>query len=93
MILTPNPISSSRFMFSGVTFSAEASDLGRAFHLSRVYDDACDAGFSIVSVKTKNVAVFALQKETRDNEGDLASWEFACVTPGLTHLKAVIYND
>jgi hypothetical protein len=93
MILTPNPISSSRFSFKGNTFLAEASDFGRNFNLGRVYDDACDEGFSIVSVKTGKVAVFALYNHEEDGEGDLVSWIFRCVTPGLTHLKAVILND
>jgi len=93
MILTPNPISSSRFTFKGNTFSAEASDFGRNFKLDRVYNDACDEGFSIVSTKTGKVAVFALYNHEEDGEGDLVSWIFRCVTPGLTHLKAVIFND
>lgn len=93
MILTPNPISSSRFSFSGNTFSAEASDFGRVLKLERVYDDAYDEGFSIISSKTGNVAVFALRDHEEDAEGDLVKWIFKCITPGLTHLKAVIFND
>jgi len=93
MILTPNRISSSRFSFKDNTFSAEASDFGRRFELGRVYDDACDEGFSIVSAKTGKIAVFALYNREEDGEGDLVSWVFRCVTPGLTHLKAVIFND
>lgn len=93
MILTPTPISSSRFSFKGNTFSAEASDFGRRLELGRVFDDSCDEGFSIVSVKTGKIAVFALYNHEEDSEGDLVSWIFKCVTPGLTHLKAVIYND
>jgi hypothetical protein len=93
MLLTPSQLSSSRFTFKGNTFSAEASDFGRNFDLGRVYDDACDEGFSIVSEKTGKVAVFALYNHEEDGEGDLVSWIFHCVTPGLTHLKAVIFND
>jgi len=93
MLLTPNPLSSSRFTFKGNTFSAEASDFGRSFKLDRVYNDACDEGFSIVSAKTGKVAVFALYNHEEDSEGDLISWIFRCMTPGLTHLKAVIFND
>jgi hypothetical protein len=93
MLLTPNPISSTRFSFEGNTFSAEASDFGRNISLGRVYDDACDEGFSIVSAKTGKIAVFALYNHEEDAEGDLVSWIFRCVTPGLTHLKAVIFND
>lgn len=93
MLLTPNPISSSRFTFSGNTFVAEASDFGRDLKLGNVYDDACDEGFSIVSAKTGRAAVFALYNHEEDGEGELVKWIFKCVTPGLTHLKAVIFND
>ena len=93
MLLTPNPVLSNKFSFKGNTFTAEASDLGKNFDLARVYDDACDEGFSIVSVKTRKVAVFALYDHDEDAEGDLCAWNFKCVTPGLTHLKAVIFND
>ena len=91
MILNPSPISSTRFTFKGHTFSAEASDL-RGIRLGRVYDDACDEGFTIVSEKTGKSAVFAAAGEIIHNE-ELGGWKFKCVTPGLTHLKAVIFND
>jgi hypothetical protein len=95
MLLQPTPRPSSNFTFNKKTntFSAEASDFGRTFELDRVYDDACDEGFSIVSAKTGKIAVFALYNHEEDEEGDLISWIFRCVTPGLTHLKAVIFND
>lgn len=93
MLLTPNPISSTRFTFTGNTFVAEASNFGRNFQLGRVYNDSYDEGFSIVSAKTGKIAVFALYNHEEDGEGDLIKWIFKCVTPGLTHLKAVIYND
>jgi hypothetical protein len=59
----------------------------------RVFDGAADEGFSIVSAKTGKIAVFAFYNHEKDGEGDLVSWIFRCVTPGLTHLKAVIFND
>ena len=92
MLLNPSPISSTRFTFKGHTFSAEASDL-RGTRLGRVYDDACDEGFTIVSEKTGKSAVFAAADEIIHNGGELSGWSFVCVTPGLTHLKAVIFND
>lgn len=92
MLLNPSPISSTRFVFKGHTFSAEASEL-RNLRLGRVYDDACDEGFTIVSAKTAKGAVFVENGPEEDNEGDVVLWNFKCVTPGLTHLKAVIYND
>jgi hypothetical protein len=93
MLLNPCPIPSSRFSFKNCTFVAEASDLGRDLRLGRVYDDAYDEGFTIISKQTGKGAVFALHNHEEDGEGDIVSWIFKCVTPGLTHLKAVIYND
>lgn len=93
MLLNPSPISSSKFSFKNAVFSAEASDFGRSFDLGRVYDDAYDEGFTIVSERTGKPAVFALYNHDEDLEGDVTAWIFKCVTPGLTHLKAVIFND
>lgn len=92
MILNPSPISSTRFNFKGHTFIAEASEL-RNFCLGQVYDDACDLGFTIISAKTGKGAVFVENDPEKDAEGDVLAWNFKCITSGLTHLKAVIYND
>jgi hypothetical protein len=93
MILQPSPINSSNFSFMNNTFSTFASDLGPDAKLGQVYDDACDLGFTIISEKTGKAAVFAEHGPAYDNEGDISHWRFVCVTPGLTYLKAVIFND
>lgn len=93
MLLKPTPICSSKFSYKSNIFTVEASDLGRAFRLGRVYDDACNEGFTVISKNTGKPAVFALYNHEEDREGELISWIFKCVTPGLTDLKAVIYND
>jgi hypothetical protein len=94
MLLNPCPISSEHLEYSGklASFLAEASDLGDKFKVGRVYDDACDEGFTIVSARTGKEAVFALD-HLEENEGDICAWHFVCVTPNLKHLKAVIFND
>jgi hypothetical protein len=92
MLLNPAPISSSKFHFKKNTFTAEASEL-RDLKLGRVYDDACDMGFTIVSEKTGKGVVFVQTEDTVDREGDLLSINFVSVTPGLTNLKVVIFND
>ena len=92
MLLKPAPISSSKFAFSRGAFIAEASDL-RDLRLGRVYDDACDMGFTIISEKTGNAVVFAQTEDLFDKEGDLLSINFVSVTPGFTNLKVVIFND
>lgn len=95
MILKPAPVSSSDFIFKNNKFIGEMSEIGRQFkYFGRVYDDACDIGFTIISAKTGKHAVFALEKEVGDeNDHEIMAWEFRCVTPGLTNLTAVIFND
>jgi hypothetical protein len=92
MILKPAPISSSKFAFENGVFSAEASEL-KDLKLGRIYDDSCDMGFTIISEKTGNGVVFAQTEDTLDTEGDLISINFVSVTPGMTNLKVVIFND
>ncbi len=68
-------------------FTAEASDLSQyTGGMSRVYDDACDEGFVLVSHKSGNSVVMAVDK-TDVNDGDIAGWHFKVVavqstTPG-----------
>lgn len=97
MLLTPSKVSSSLFSFKDDKFVAEVSELGktlnfRSFQFGRVFDDACDIGFTIVSEKTGKHAVFAMTNRLYDTE-ELQAWEFVCVTPGLQYLKATIFND
>lgn len=93
MLLNPYPRCSSNFTFAKDSnkFIGIASDFG--FRLGRIYDDACDEGFTIVSKRTGKSAVFALTERKYNDDNDLCSWEFVCVTPGLSHLKAVVFND
>lgn len=92
MILKPTPIHSTAFTFSKSTFVAEMSDLGNPL-MGRVYDDACDIGFSVISAKTGKHAVFAFESTDRDGEGEAVGFRFTCVTPGLKHLRALLIND
>jgi hypothetical protein len=89
-LLTPTRISSDRFTYSGGMFVIEASDLGR---LDRVYRDACDVGFTIVSARTGREVVFAEESPFRDGEGELLYTEFVSVTPGHRGIKARVFND
>lgn len=92
MLLKPTPICSSTFTYKNQTFVSELSMM-KGIEFTRVYDDAADFGFSIISKKTGKAAVFALHKYDYDGEGDLVALHFNCVTPGLKNLKAVIFND
>jgi hypothetical protein len=93
MILHPPTISSKHFTYHATsrTFSAEASDLGPALRLGPVYDDACDEGFTLVSDKTGDLVVFALEREVRD--GDLRYTEFVSVTPRYRGYSVRVFND
>lgn len=74
-------------------FTAEASDLGPALGrggFGRVYDDACDIGFTMVSARTGAEAVFAVQHE-EIVDGDLLYWDLASVTG--RDMKVRIFND
>lgn len=95
MILSPCPLHSDYFSYhaDSQTFAAELSDLKGKFYVDRVYDDACDEGFTIVSARTGKKAVFALNGHEKDAEGDLLLMNYVCVTPGLKNLRAVLFND
>ena len=92
MLLKPTPICSSKFSFKNNNFVAELSDLGDPA-LERVYDDAADYGFTIISKKTGAPAVFAFKGFDKDSGGEIMGLRFVCVTPGLKQLKALLIND
>ena len=78
------------------TFVCEASDL-RGFEPRRIYDDACDIGFYLVSEKTGQKVLFVENELAYDNDGDLISFNFSSYcyeNPSHTmHLNVVIFND
>lgn len=100
MLLKPYRVSTKRFTYNAVTntFTAEASDLGSNFRLGRVYDDACDMGFTLMSARTGKEVVFYLSHTERDREGELLYDEFRAVphqhVDAMTECaKVVIVND
>lgn len=74
-----------------VVFSAEASELGNRF-FSRLYDDAIDEGFMMISERTGKRKLFSLTEIHKDVEGDIQYWEFTEVDPPFK-LKVIVYND
>lgn len=103
-ILHPVSYSMERFGIGAVKhgsetmFTAEASDLknlsGGGFRLGRVYDDACDVGFTMVSHHTGKEVVFRLEHREMDREGDLLWWDFSSVTlPHKGKFTVRVYND
>lgn len=62
-------------MNGGVGFVAEASTLGYSGP-QRIYDDACDVGIAIRSVKTGTVVRYYLASEDALDADDTAGWRF-----------------
>jgi hypothetical protein len=89
MILNPAPVSTRQFTYDAPTknFAAELSDMNG---LGRVYDDACDVGFTMVSARTGRQVVFVLAEEKRDGEGDTLLWEYRSIDGEFT---ATVFND
>jgi len=61
----------------------------------RVFPDACDVGFSILG-KNKIVR-FCLEKEVKDDEGDVLYWKLHAYTPDLPKgslpVECLVFND
>ena len=94
MVLRPPAISTDMFHYhkKHKSFTAELSDL-RDFRVGRVYDDACDEGFTMVSQWTGQEVVFALERRKTDREGDVQFWEYISVTPKFRGFTVTIFND
>jgi len=95
-------IHSSLFTYSekSKSFVTEMSTLqaNRVDPLGQFYNDACDAGFLLVSSKTGVAAGFTLHEEVRNNEQELTHWVFHPVAdalrrnPGLEGTTVVVFN-
>jgi hypothetical protein len=100
MTLQPSPISSSQFNYhpGENLLTAEASDL-RDLRQGRVYDDACDVGFTVVSARTGAARIFVMAREEFDREGDLLYVDFEMIPESKTGdavadaLRVRLYND
>ena len=59
------------------SFIAEASDLPKGFDpLSQVWNDACDAGFILVSERTGKELLFTFSHEDKNIEHETMGWNF-----------------
>ena len=83
----------------GYCFIAEASALSPSVNpLSQLYDDACDAGFVLVSTRTGCEVPFLYSHVDR-NEGEVAGWNFIVepyflrTHPSFASVRALIIND
>ena len=87
-------IMSSKFRWDPVTrtFVAEVSELVDKLFLTQVWDDACDAGFVMVSTKTGREVIF-VHTRVREGEWEVMSWEFQSHGFDGEQMKVLIFND
>ncbi len=76
-VLSPSTAISTRMLSrtGTVEWVGEMSDLGGP--LCRVFDDACDEGFTLVSERTGKAVTMVADGEKRDGEGELMWIDFA----------------
>lgn len=88
-----NRVCSSLFHWdsSSKTFSQEISCIATNL-FGRIYDDACDTGFIMVSEKTGKEEHMCLYETQTDRDGDVCGWVFLPVNPKLD-FKVLVFND
>lgn len=100
MAIVANKISSKFFTYTleNKTLTADASDLTGQNFSSRLYDDACDVGFIMVSAITQNEVMFHFVHKLDDGE-EMYGWEFHPTIesvkkyPNVEGVKVLIFND
>ena len=97
MAIIGTRISTSQFDYhkKANLFSQDASSLRGTRFLGRLYDDAADTGFVLVSHKSGRAVPFYLVDEVENSYGDVEHWEFAPAISLPLHqdCNVVIYND
>lgn len=90
-------VPSSRFTWFKGCGTAEISDFKGYEHnfFSRLFDDACDEGFRIVSDKTGDIQPFFLACTLNDEEGDVQCWVFRPINSKLYEagVRINLFND
>jgi hypothetical protein len=82
------------FQASGRSFFQEISHLpNKRIPLMRVYPDACDVGFYLVSHSTGMEILMVESNVKRDREGEITSWMFTAVDKNAPIRNVVIVND
>lgn len=90
MLLKPNPVSSRQFMWTGNSGVAEMSEL-RGF--GRVWNDSCDEGLTVVSHRTGEEVVFAVEHVEVDSEGDIRYWNLKPAQTMNVLVVLTVFND
>jgi hypothetical protein len=92
MRLPIKTFSSSLFTWHGGVGYAEISDLKGVVAdsvMCRVFDDAIDVGFNVLSEKTGDTKLFTLVKADRDDDGDVTAFRLE----SEDGIKITIFND
>jgi hypothetical protein len=97
-ILHPTPVSSRAFLVihdeRGAILCADISDFGPEFRMGQVYDDACDAGITVVSERTGKSVVFGIEHTERDRENDVLWWDLEPADlRERTGVRVRLFND
>lgn len=93
MILKPTPISTRAMSMHSGMLVCEHSDLRNA-PMGRVWDDACDIGYTVVSHRTGREAVYAVEHVQRDGEGELQYTDLRPASHADHALPTLrVYND
>lgn len=89
-----------QFSYKDKMFVAEASTLQfDPEKMDRIYPDACDEGFHLVSEKTGKVLLFVYEQAEKDAEGDVQAFVFVPdpyavrKNPALAGVTLHILND
>lgn len=82
---------------NGLEYTTEASDLGRC-PFGRVYDDAADEGFKLLSPRTGQEIVLAVNSVKRNADNEIQWWDLRPVGALPAHLRDLnmlvrVYND
>lgn len=86
-------------MVTEVSTLGSIADLCAGHVFGRVYPDACDEGFGLVSHRTGHTMYFAVDRVERDREGDIVAWHLVPTAqskrahPRAAGLKVTVYND
>jgi len=75
-------------------FSQEASTLGPIFYVmfNRLFPDACDEGFELVSQRTGKVVKMYLADVEIDNERETLAWHFQPYQHD-SFFELIVWND
>lgn len=71
-------IRSSHFSWTGLQGAVEHSSI-RIPIFNRIYDDACDAGFAVVSDKSGKIMIFVHSHTDFLGDEEEAGWYFSCI--------------